>query len=887
MACIIKELEEQWNNLRSELQEKKESVLSLDLTIQLLDVAKKYANDMNNPQAKAEVKNIMDSYANRMASGKMKALNDQVFATNGVERNRKELKMQMQKFVESTNSTGNLPWVAWAVQDFMTKTFKSLTLWMSFGRGINEGIGAGLITFTNKIDQVLHSPFKWEWFAKWLWIESKNLPTAGKIVNESIAWRETSWGNNVWWKLDKDNPEVLNKLSYIPNKMMEVAWWGIDKVVWPMEQVFYDTEFKRIMGKYVIKNGKEASSFLWKDNLSAENKIKKDELTQKWRREARDSTKQAFFDYSNNPLIINKLETYIPFTNFMYNGIKMLDKYPKTFWFWAVLLNNLQYAYGDNVFYLDEEGQKIDAGMSLRLPILASLGLDSVALNMNRMLQIAPGSIGARPASWYSMLTGREDPRFQKFYKSGSFADYADIWLSMMSPPLSKFLNSVINYNKNKDNEGNKYNALASLNESLLYMSTWVIVKDKSVQQAWTSYIDGDYNALLQLSPAQLNKFFQEPSLASKGFNINTINALKKAKDLGIMDFENDPYKQAIITASALPLHEWFVSETRLKTDWEMISNLVETVLGKSFSWIESKDDFSATLAKWKDMYKSPDFKEFEKAIPGMGKAIRHFVENERYYSDRQDAFDSIKSSDPKESINGELKLIALNYRFEGDEGMSLNEKINAIKYGKLDSPMFYGTSKDGVPAHSVVMTDDYIKKLEYKGDLVAHYIEQTNGISALNSLRRSFVDIAKAASSKTEANKYYKLADKMYDLSLKAEHELKVTSNPEYLLFQLSGDSKSLENAKENRDGKNYSRNTGWSSKYNSNRADFQNATKQAIEDRRKKLFDQMSQLSPKEIKWMEMLGTDIEQQKESLKALMGQQAPVTGHPGLDSLFR
>ena len=244
----------------------------------------------------------------------------------------------------------------------------------------------------------------------------------------------------------QDIPKVLKALSYIPDKLSQITSWGLEKTVGPFEKIFYKTEFDRAMGTYITKVGKEASAFLTKDNISNENRYKRDKLIQQWKREARDSVKTAFYDYSNNPLIINKLETYIPFTNFMYNGIKNLAKYPKTFLFGASMLNNLQYTNGQPVYYVDEEGQRIDEGQSLRIPLLAAFGLDNVALNMNRMLQVSPGAIGFKPASWYNLITGKEDPRFNKFYKSGSVADFMDIGISMMSPSLSKGINAILNF---------------------------------------------------------------------------------------------------------------------------------------------------------------------------------------------------------------------------------------------------------------------------------------------------------------------------------------------------------------------------------------------------------------------------------------------------------
>lgn len=192
----------------------------------------------------------------------------------------------------------------------------------------------------------MHSEYNAKNIAKLLGVSEDKLPSAGRITSETrLGTREFGNDSNPFQKNMREQPELLKKLSYIPNKMMEVAVWGLEKTVGPIEQRFYDTEFKRSMGEWIKDNGAEASAFLVKDNLTPENRIRKEKLIQQWKREARESTKTAFFDYSNNPLIINKLETYVPFTNFMYNGIKVMQKYPMTFIFGAAVLNNLQYAF--------------------------------------------------------------------------------------------------------------------------------------------------------------------------------------------------------------------------------------------------------------------------------------------------------------------------------------------------------------------------------------------------------------------------------------------------------------------------------------------------------------------------------------------------------------
>jgi hypothetical protein len=193
---------------------------------------------------------------------------------------------------------------------------------------------------------VLHSEYNTKNIAKLLETSEDKLPSAGRITSETgLGTREFGNDSNPFQKNMREQPELLKKLSYIPNKMMEVAAWGLEKTVGPIEQKFYETEFNRSMGEWIKTNGAEASTFLVKDNITPENRIRKEKLIQQWKREARESTKTAFFDYSNNPLIINKLETYVPFTNFMYNGIKIMQKYPMTFMFGAAVLNNLKYAY--------------------------------------------------------------------------------------------------------------------------------------------------------------------------------------------------------------------------------------------------------------------------------------------------------------------------------------------------------------------------------------------------------------------------------------------------------------------------------------------------------------------------------------------------------------
>lgn len=871
MTCPILDIEAQQNAKKAESDAAMDKIHMVDTSLNILSVIKKYGENLNDPRFKSEVTSIIEGHQTSTAGDKLKKANDQVYKNTGLQRATKEYKVAMEQHIREQNATGNFQGTMGAITTFLNKQFKSYTVALSLGRFLNESSQAWLLALTNKFSQLSSSPFRKERFASMLGLAEDKLPLPGNISRESFIKREFEWESNIFGGKATEHNDVLDMLDKPAAKLRELGGRMLDMSVGRIEQFFYQTEFYRSMWDYVTKNGKDASSFLWKDNITSQNKLKKEKLMQQWKREARDSTKTAFFDYSANPLIVNKLETFVPFTNFMYNGLKLLNKYPATFLFGATLLNNAQYAYGQSSQYLDDDGQMIDAGQSLRIPILASLGLDQVALNMNRMLQITPGSIGVRPLAVYNFLTGREDPRFKKFYKSGTFQDYADIGLSMVSPPIQKVVNALVNWDKNKDLEGKSQNSLADLNESIAYLTTGVIFKDKTTSAAWQYYIDKDYDTVLGLSNMQKQRFFAQDSMIKKWITEKTIKALKKAKDLGVLNFSDNSYENAIVTLSGLPIHDSLATESILREDGDMVRNLAEVAIGKNFIDKNYENSFESTLSKWKELYADKNFKEFSKAMPVYGASIKHFVENERYYSDRADAFKLRSSQSESDRLNGELKLLALNYRFKGDEGMSLTEKISAMKYGKLDSPMFYGSSKDWIPAHSVMMTPEYLSSLQYKGSQVSNYIEKTNSVSALNQMRTVFYGLAYAANTIADKNKYFDLAKKMYTMSVDAEHELKVSGTPEYALFQLSPDYKKFQENVSKQSGKDYSFNTWWFSTYTKNRTAVITNISNQRDIQQNALVEKLKALTPQEVEFMQnVMKTNTEHRINSFKQMM-----------------
>lgn len=84
------------------------------------------------------MKAAMDKFHETFASGKLKDANDKAYFNTNAPKQLKEAQQAMYNYLEQTNATGNLPGIAGAVQDFLLKTYKSLTLGFAVGRGINE-----------------------------------------------------------------------------------------------------------------------------------------------------------------------------------------------------------------------------------------------------------------------------------------------------------------------------------------------------------------------------------------------------------------------------------------------------------------------------------------------------------------------------------------------------------------------------------------------------------------------------------------------------------------------------------------------------------------------------------------------------------------------------
>lgn len=242
--------------------------------------------------------------------------------------------------------------------------------------------------------------------------------------------------------------------------------------------------------------------------MTSANQIRKNHIVQEVKRKARTEASKMFFNYADNPLYIQKMEQIVPFTNYMYSGVRLLSRYPKSMMFTTVMLNNMQSAYGEDIWYTDDEGEKVDAGIALRFPILSSIGLGGVGINAQKMMSFSPANTSVSPLPIFSWLTNREDYRFKTFYQNGNVDDLIDAGFSTLGGTIGRIFKGVKHL---PDAYDPNYNPVADITSSLFYMATGFPIKDKTQSMAAKAYFEKDVDYLLGLSDMQLNQFFKRP----------------------------------------------------------------------------------------------------------------------------------------------------------------------------------------------------------------------------------------------------------------------------------------------------------------------------------------------------------------------------------------
>lgn len=174
----------------------------------------------------------------------------------------------------------------------------------------------------------------------------------------------------------------------------------------------------------------------------------------------------------------------------------------------------------------------------------------------------------------------------------------------------------------------------------------------------------------------------------------------KEAIDLGLIskEWKTDPYRTVLEAVTGMGILESSFSKDDYNHTVDMMSNMLEVVLGKQFS--DTNPDFEKFLGKAVEFASKRDFKHFEAFNPKLYATYKHFADNKDFYYDRNKSFKLMGDSSNENKTRGKAMYFAIQYHFEGDDGMTTEEKTNAIMSGKLKKVlMTNGDKAQGIPA--------------------------------------------------------------------------------------------------------------------------------------------------------------------------------------------
>jgi len=762
----------------------------------MLETMLRFKGNLDDPRMRAELSEAIENHNQRLIESDLKNENSKIISTSHLEKSVYKFTKEFEEFLikERMTSTGDPGALGNRILKFLNKNFKGMTFGPALGRVFTESAQAGITSLVERLDTMRNYRVP----------DGAKLPEAGNLnKNQKFSSREFSqhdsmWGSSVLTTKDGPLAAMLSKpvefFQKLQNGVMDPSLGRIENYMYHslfqkkyMEQAMALDGYKGNPDGWDWKSSKHA--YLFKDQITSENATKKANFIQKIKREARTEASKMFFDYGENPLLVQKMEQLIPFTNYMYSGVRMISRYPKSMLFMATMLNNMQYAYGEDVWYNDDEGNRIDAGISLRMPILASIGLGGVGLNVQRFLQFSPANTSLSPLPIFSYLTNRDDFRFKTFYESGKINDLVDASLVTMGWSLWQLMRGI----KNLDQPYDKgYNPVADISQTLVYMITGSRIKDKTQATAWKNYIEKkDFDYLLGLSPLQLDRFLSHPS--NKWMTKESLEMAKMAQDIGLLskDWKKWGLEMALETLAWRGIVEKSFSKDDYNTHVDAIQNLLEIVLGNKFSAGSGGGNFEEYLAKAITMAENKNFKYFEAYNKKLYDTWKRYADNKEYYYGTIKVGKLLSQADTR--VEWVAMNIALKYHFEGDEGMNFEEKKNALMSGKLTKvKTTNGSEEFGVPPWPM-MTEWYFNSLSGKWDLVVKYMDQANKVIAYQKGRKFFNQLAYTQTSDEKKSQYFDIGRNLYNSESEAYRLFKMTATPEFELFLLSEESQSF----------------------------------------------------------------------------------------------
>jgi len=821
-ACAtINHLEWEIKDNLAEYKNAVEEMSKSDLSIGLLTLAQKYRNNYSDPAFKSEAQDLLSSWEEGNVHTKLDIENKKILKTAHIEKGIEMFKRDLWKHLTEQGMTNIGHPGAWFTRllRFLNYTYKTQTLWYAVGRPLIE-TAQGMSTYLMaKLTQVYDTPKLADGFS---------FPNPGRLDKKApYATREVNYNRNL---IRDEGPSWTNKLNFINSLAktgLEYQGNVLDKTVWTLQNKTYqwlhdqyliekakEIEMKELNKRYPDKNSEEYQDGLhhinskiftpvyskylfstWK--LTPENNRRKNNILNEVKRKATAEAWSLYFDYVDNPLWIHKLEEMVPFSNFMYTWFKNVIKYPKSMMFMATYLNNLLYTYWENSMYTDDDGEKIDNGLTFRTGALAALGLWEVALNLNRVASFSPASTWVGPLPLFSAITNREDFRYKRFYESGSTYDMIDAALSTLGGTLGKVFSDARHLSE--PYKSWQYDAFSDLTSTLAYMATGAPIRDKTQQSAYTAFFKWDIDYLLSLKDFQLQEFFKRQGTwkNSQWLSRKALEMAKLSQTMGLSDpdYKKAPQKALLLAINGL----WVLSNTVDGKEYNEATNdmahLLDVVLGQQFD-MKNPQEFNTFLENAKAFIAKPGSKEYEKFNPVLYKNWKFYADNYSWYKDQSNYMEVLNKKwpmDPEVVAMG----FAQKYRFKWDEWMNLDTKTKAIMSGKLKNVLMSpANTKEWVPA-GITMTDWYWNHMSNKWYLVQEYLNRANETIALTKARKLYNSLGYAEKenwNKAKSNEFFNKARSLYELEKQAHIAFQKEWNYNFDLYVLSQDSKNFE---------------------------------------------------------------------------------------------
>jgi len=380
---------------------------------------------------------------------------------------------------------------------FMNNYYKTQSLWIAIWRMFVEWANAAVTVlvskFTNWITS-LKDVANTYWFKedikidpkieKWLyWQEfelEKKLLKSGVEKDALQTWFRKL--NELLWNLVK---WIADKTYELPNQLWRNAVYRME-----FARALNDLLDKRIWNDPAKRTYYE--KILTSDKLTQEEYLVKQALLKEAWRRALKETKQMFFDYTNNPVLLAKLEWYVPFINFLYNWYKIYFKHPFTWTFLYNIVNTI--LDGSVEIDLDEDSFYIRAVKNK--PGMISISLFwhwPYNIDVLRLLPIEPGTINIANYPWQKMFMPTWDRDYQR-YIDGEM-NLAEYLLKKTTPTLYDLYYSFVTGDTSR------------ATRRLVYLTTWLWIQDETYKEAISAWFEHDYEKLKD--PTYLNKLNQ------------------------------------------------------------------------------------------------------------------------------------------------------------------------------------------------------------------------------------------------------------------------------------------------------------------------------------------------------------------------------------------